>query len=226
MSSPAVKSLHAGHRLPAEAISNVIRLYVRFPLSLRMVEEMPAAWGIVVGHGRAARQTDGRQWVLEFGQTFASQIRRRLPGAGDEWHLGEVAIRIAGVQHWPRRAVDQSGTVLDALLQGRRDKRTTGRLLRKLLMRQCRAPRVMATDKLGSHSAAKQDPMPGGEDGVAAHAPPEGSAARRVEARKAAGVRAEVDAENLHQHRSAPSCCWRSVGPEGLQAPRGGRAIP
>jgi hypothetical protein len=46
MSSPAVKSLHAGHRLPAEAISNVIRLYVPFPLSLRMVEEMPAAWGM------------------------------------------------------------------------------------------------------------------------------------------------------------------------------------
>lgn len=98
------------------------------------------------------------------------------------------------MQHWPRCAVDQSGTVLDALLQGRRGKRAAGRLLRKLLKRQCRAPRVMGTDKLGSHSAARQDPMPGGEDGVAAHAPPEGSAARRVEARKAAGVRAEVDA--------------------------------
>lgn len=69
MSSPAVKSLHAGHRLPAEAISNVIRLYVPFPLSLRMVEEMPAAWGMssatvggtvkLLALGRASWQAEG-----------------------------------------------------------------------------------------------------------------------------------------------------------------------
>ena len=67
------------------------------------------------------------------------------------------------MQHWPRCAVDQSGTVLDALLQGRRGKRAAGRLLRKLLKRQCRAPRVMITDKLGSYGAAKKELMPGVE---------------------------------------------------------------
>ncbi len=65
--------------------------------------------------------------------------------------------------HWLWRAVDQAGMVLDVLVQRRRDKRAAKRLLRKLLKRQCRAPRVMITDKLGSYSAAKRDLMPGVE---------------------------------------------------------------
>ena len=47
MSSPAAKSPYAGHRFPAEVISHAVWLYFRFPLSLRMVEEMLAARGIV-----------------------------------------------------------------------------------------------------------------------------------------------------------------------------------
>ena len=77
-----------------------------------------------------------RQWALKFGQDFANRIRRRLPCAGDKWHLDEVAIKIAGVQHWLWRAVDQNGMVLDVLVQSRRDKRAAKRLLRKLLKRQ------------------------------------------------------------------------------------------
>ncbi len=78
-------------------------------------------------------------------------------------HLDEVAIKIAGVQHWLWRAVDQTGMVLDVLVQSRRDKRAAKRLLRKLLKRQCRAPRVMVTDKLPSYGAAKKELMPGVE---------------------------------------------------------------
>ena len=61
------------------------------------------------------------------------------------------------------RAVDQHGVVLDVLVQSRRDKKAAKRLLRKLLKRQCRAPRVMITDKLGSYGAAKKEIMPGVE---------------------------------------------------------------
>src|SRR4028118_2198383 len=53
--------------------------------------------------------------------------------------------------------------VLDVLVQSRRDKRAAKRLLRKLLKRHCRAPRVMVTDKLGSYGAAKKELMPGVE---------------------------------------------------------------
>jgi putative transposase len=157
MSSPAAKSPYAGYRFPVEVISQAVWLYFRFPLSLRMVEEMLAARGIVVSHETV------RQWALKFGQEFANRIRRRLPSAGDKWHLDEVAIKIAGVQHWLWRAVDQTGMVLDVLVQSRRDKRAAKRLLRKLLKRQCRAPRVMITDKLPSYGAAKREVMPGVE---------------------------------------------------------------
>src|SRR4051794_16447789 len=157
MSSPAAKSPYAGHRFPAEIISHAVWLYFRFPLSLRMVEELLAARGLIVRHETV------RQWALKFGQEFANRIRRRLPCAGDKWHLDEVAIKLAGVTHWLWRAVDQTGLVLDVLVQSRRDKCAAKRLLRKLLKRQCRAPRVLITDKLGRYSAAKQALMPGVE---------------------------------------------------------------
>ena len=83
--------------------------------------------------------------------------------AGDKWHLDEGVIKIAGVKHWLWHAVDQTGMVLDVLVQSRRDKRAAKRLLRKLLKRQCRAPRVMITDKLPSYRAAKREVMPGVE---------------------------------------------------------------
>src|ERR671921_234096 len=157
MNSPAAKSPYAGYRFPAEVISHAVWLYFRLPLSLRMVEEMLAACGIVVSHETV------RQWALRFGQDFANRIRRRLPRAGDKWHLDEVAIKIGGVKHWLWRAVDQTGMVLDVLVQSRRDKRAAKRLLRKLLKRQCRPPRVMITDKLPSYGAAKREVMPGVE---------------------------------------------------------------
>src|SRR5918994_284912 len=157
MNSPAAKALFAGYRFPAEVIGHAVWLYFRFPLSLRMVEEMLAARGIVVSHETV------RRWALKFGQDFANRIRRRLPCAGDKWHLDEVAIKIAGVQHWLWRAVDQTGMVLDVLVQSRRDKRAAKRLRRGLLKRQCRAPRFMVTDKPASYGAAKKELMPGVE---------------------------------------------------------------
>jgi putative transposase len=154
MSSPATKSPYAGYRFPPEVISHAVWLYFRFSLSLRMVEEMLAARGVIVSHESV------RQWACKFGQDFANRIRRRLPRAGDKWHLDEVAVKIAGQKHWVWRAVDQDGIVLDILVQSRRDKRAAKRLLRKLLKRQCRAPRVLITDKLASYGAAKKEIAP------------------------------------------------------------------
>src|SRR5437588_3457881 len=106
--------IYAGHRYPAEIISYAVWLYFRFPLSLRMVEEMLAARGISVTHETI------RQWGLKFGREFANRIRQRAPCRGDKWHLDEVVISIAGKKHWLWRAVDQDGFVLDVLVQSRR----------------------------------------------------------------------------------------------------------
>src|SRR3954467_4989179 len=98
MTAPASPS-YAGHRFPAEVISHAVWLYFRFPLSLRMVEEMLAARSIIVSHESV------RQWAMKFGQAFANQIRRRLPRTGDKWHLDEVVLKIAGKKHRKRWAV-------------------------------------------------------------------------------------------------------------------------
>jgi len=94
-----------------------------------MVDELLAARGIVVSHETV------RQWGLKFGQALANQIRRRLPAAGNKWHLDEVVITISGVKHWLWRAVDQTGTVLDILVQSRRNTQAAKRLLCKLMKR-------------------------------------------------------------------------------------------
>jgi putative transposase len=61
--------------LPAAIISHAVWLYFRFPLGLRMVEELLAARGIIVSHETV------RQRALKFGQAFANLIRRS-PAAG------------------------------------------------------------------------------------------------------------------------------------------------
>src|SRR3954462_5691089 len=122
----SAKSPYAGYRCPGEVISHAVWLSFRFPLSLRMVEEMLAARGIDVGHETV------RQWARKLGQSFANQIRRKLPSPGDKWHLDEVCLMIRGTKGWLWRAVAQYGVMLDVLVQSRRDKRAAKRLLRKL----------------------------------------------------------------------------------------------
>ena len=97
---------------PREIISHAVWLYFRFPLGLRMVEELLAARGIIVSHETV------RQWARKFGQPFANQIRRRLPRVGDKWHLDEVVLKIAGAKHWLWRAVDQTGDGVAILARG------------------------------------------------------------------------------------------------------------
>src|SRR3954468_962725 len=79
------KSPSARYRFPGEIISHAVWLYFRFPLSLRNVDEILAARGIAVSHETV------RQWAGKFGQGFVNQIRRRLPRAGDKWHLDGVS---------------------------------------------------------------------------------------------------------------------------------------
>jgi putative transposase len=144
-------SLYRGHRFPAAVIAHAVWLYFRFPLSLRMVEDLLAVRGIVVSHETV------RRWAEKFGRDFANTIRRRAPQFGDKWHLDEVVVTINGEKHWLWRAVDQDGFVLEALVQSRRDRRAAERLLRKLIRKLVRAPRVLVTDKLGSYGAARAD---------------------------------------------------------------------
>jgi putative transposase len=65
-------------------------------------------------------------------------------------------VNINGRHWWLWRAVDQHGTVLDVLVQSRRNREAAERLMRKLIRRHG-LPRVMITDKLKSYATAKAD---------------------------------------------------------------------
>jgi len=142
---------YAGYRFPPDVISYAVWLYYRFPLSLRMVEELLAARGIELTYETV------RRWSVKFGLGIARRIRSTALARGDKWHLDEVVVTINGRKHWLWRAVDQHGAVLDVLVQSRRDRHAARRLMRKLLRKHGRAPRVLITDKLRSYAAANRD---------------------------------------------------------------------
>ncbi len=142
------------HRFPPEIIAHAVWLYFRFPLSLRLVEEMLLERGIVVSYETV------RRWALKFGPAYARRLRRKTPSLRDIWHLDEVVITIAGKKHWLWRAVDQDGYVLDEIVQTRRNSKAAKRLLARLLKKQGGPPRRMITDKLSSYAAARRQIMP------------------------------------------------------------------
>ena len=94
---------------------------------------------------------------MKFGLGIARRIRSTALARGDKWHLDEVVVTINGKKRWLWRAVDQHGAVLDVLVQSRRDRHAAMRLMRKLLRKHGRAPRVLITDKLKSYAAANRD---------------------------------------------------------------------
>ncbi|HZC01018.1 MAG TPA: IS6 family transposase [Gammaproteobacteria bacterium] len=142
------------HRFPGEIINHAVWLYFRFPLSHRDVEELLFVRGVIVSYEAI------RKWCRKFGQQYANQLRRRRPRPGDKWHLDEVFITINKERHYLWRAVDQDGTVLDILMQRRRDKHAAKKFFRKLLKGCQYVPRVLITDKLKSYGAAQRESLP------------------------------------------------------------------
>ncbi len=134
-----------------EVIRLAVMLYIRFPLSLRNVEDLLHERGIEVSHETV------RFWWQRFGPMFATEIRRkRVSGMRSSrwrWHLDEVFVKINGVQHYLWRAVDHEGEVLEAFVSKRRDKKAALKFLRKLMKRHGQ-PEELVTDGLRSYGAA------------------------------------------------------------------------
>jgi putative transposase len=142
------------HRFPPQIIAHAVWLSFRFPLSLRLVEEMLLERGIAVSYETI------RRWGRKFGPEYARRLRRKPPRPTDIWHLDEVVISIAGKKHWLWRAVDQDGYVLDEIVQSRRNTKAARRLLTRLMKKQGMAPKRIVTDKLLSYGAARRQVMP------------------------------------------------------------------
>ena len=134
-----------------EVIRLTVMMYIRYPLSLRQVEDLLFERGIDICHETV------RFWWNRFGPMFAAEIRkRRLDGrcySQWRWHLDEVFVRINGELHYLWRAVDHEGEMLESFVTKRRDRKAAPRFMRKAMKRYGR-PKVAVTDRLRSYRAA------------------------------------------------------------------------
>jgi len=146
---PECPTPYRGHRFPREVIAHAVRLYLRFALSLRDVEELLAERGVQVSYETV------RRWVAKFGAQYADELRTREVRPGRTWHLDEMAVRVGGERQWLWRAVDDHGQTLDVLLQAHRDTAAAERFFRRLLDVTGGAPPArITTDRLGGYAAA------------------------------------------------------------------------
>ena len=134
-----------------EIIRLAVMMYIRFPLSLRNVEDLLHERGIDITHETV------RFWWNRFGPLFAKSIRKRRVREGhysnSTWHLDEVFVKINGELNYLWRAVDHEGEVLEAYVTKRRDRKAALRFLRKAMKRYGR-PEQVITDKLPSYKSA------------------------------------------------------------------------
>jgi putative transposase len=137
-----------------EIIRLAVMLYVRYPLSLRNVEDLLHERGIDVSHETV------RFWWNRFGPLFAAEIRkRRVSGMRSShwrWHLDEVFVKINGELHYLWRAVDREGEVLESFVTKTRDRKAALKFLKKTLKRHGRTAEFV-TDLMRSYGAALRD---------------------------------------------------------------------
>ncbi len=138
-----------------EIIRLAAMLYVRFPLSLRNVEDLLHERGIDISHETV------RYWWNRFGPLFAAEIRRRSATGLRawpqwRWHLDEIFVKIGGETFYLWRAVDHEGEVLEAFVTRKRDKKSALKFLRKAMKRYGQ-PKTIVTDKLRSYRAALKE---------------------------------------------------------------------
>jgi putative transposase len=144
-----------GFQSSPEIIRLAVMLYVRFPLSLRNVEDLLHERGIDICHETV------KFWWNRFGPMFAAEIRRKRVQqmraySNWRWHLDEVFVNINGETHYLWRAVDHEGEVLESYVTKRRDRKAALKFLKKSMKRHGR-PHILVTDKLRSYGAAMKE---------------------------------------------------------------------
>lgn len=152
--SKAANPFRYFHSSP-EIIRLAVLLYVRFPLSLRNVEDLLFERGIDVCHETV------RLWWNRFGPMFAADIRRqrvsRMRGFRHwKWHLDEMYVKLNGEMVYLWRAVDHEGELLESYVTRKRDKSAALRFIKKTLKRHGKAERIV-TDGLRSYPAAMNE---------------------------------------------------------------------
>jgi putative transposase len=138
-----------------EVIRLVVRMYVKYPLSLRNVEDLLHERGIDICHETV------RFWWNRFGPMFGAEIRRKRVQKMRaythwRWHLDEVYVKINGQMHYLWRAVDHEGEVLESFATKERDKAAALKFMKRLMKRHGSA-KAVTTDGLRSYKAAMNE---------------------------------------------------------------------
>jgi len=138
-----------------DVIRMVVMLYVRYPLSLRNVEDLLFERGYDLCHETV------RLWWNRFGPMFAADIRRQRVNRMRahrhwKWHLDEMYVKLNGEMVYLWRAVDHEGEVLESYVTKKRDKSAALRFMKKALKRHGKADKIV-TDGLRSYSAAMRE---------------------------------------------------------------------
>ena len=138
-----------------ELIRQVVMLYIRFPLSLRNVEDLLFKRGYDLCHETV------RLWWNRFGPMFAGEIRRKrvnhMRGFRQwRWHLDEMYVKLNGEMVYLWRAVDHEGEILESYVTTSRDKAAALTFMKKALKRHG-APESIVTDGLKTYSASMRD---------------------------------------------------------------------
>jgi len=138
-----------------EGIRLVVMMYIRFPLSLRDVEDLLFERGIDICHETV------RHWWNRFGPMFAADIRRRrvsrMRGFRQwKWHLDEMYVKLNGEMVYLWRAVDHEREILESYVTKKRDKSAALVFMKKALKRHGK-PELIVTDGLRSYPAAMRD---------------------------------------------------------------------
>ena len=135
-----------------EIIKLAVMYYIRYPLSLRQVEDILHERGIDICHETV------RYWWNKFGNIFAKDLKKKSLNRPSNWrwHIDEVFVKINGETHYLWRAVDHEGTVLDCFFSKKRDRKAARKVLKRLVFR-CGLPREIITDKLASYGAALRE---------------------------------------------------------------------
>jgi putative transposase len=138
-----------------EVIRLKVMLYIRYPLSLRQVEDLLFERGIDICHETV------RLWWNRFGPMFAAEIRRRRVGnlravPQWRWHLDDVFVKINRAMQYLWRAVDHEGEVLEVFATKRRDRKAALAFLKRAMKRYGR-PQAIVTDRLRSYGAAMKE---------------------------------------------------------------------
>ena len=138
-----------------DVIRLVVMMYVKYPLSLRNVEDLLFERGIDIRHETV------RLWWNRFGPMFAAAIRKKR---GDlmraythwKWHLDEVYVKINGEMHYLWRAVDHEGKVLESFVTKTRNKAAALSFIKRAMKRHGQ-PQTVVTDGLRSYGAAMKE---------------------------------------------------------------------